>query len=288
MRMNNITRRTFLQQMGFVGATGVALARCGAADDRGLAASQVTAAGDSRVIRTALKELAFAMNAAPFAGRIVVGVADETPEAKSLSDAGINVLDRVPKDRDAYVVLMRENVLYLLGNTPRGLLHAVFALQEVAAGGEKLQNGFRREGVFHFRQRIFHSRFQGGPGERADIRYIAHLGATHCPVCHDWDGSRRSLQGYVTSPVFPKAVGAETVANNHAALRRLLDDCSDCRLAGVGDGSSCAVQCVFLVAAAVAGVVWKSRDGAAAGFVRHRRTARQQTPASRCRGRNRF
>ncbi len=122
---------------------------------------------------------------------------------------------------------MHEGVLHLFGNTPRGLLQAVFGLEELRAAGEPLVEGLHRQGVFHFRERIFHPRFTPWPGTRTDVRFIARMGATHCLVSHDWQGSRRSLQGYVTSPLFPRAVDPAEVAANRAGLRRLLDDCAD-------------------------------------------------------------
>jgi len=111
----------------------------------------------------------------------------------------------------------------LTGTTPRGLLQAVFELQDRLKFGQPLE----ATGTFHFKQRIFHQHFDGARATRADVRYIARLGATHCLVCHDWMGERRRMQGYVTSPIFPDAVDKEVVAANHAALRRLLNDCTD-------------------------------------------------------------
>jgi hypothetical protein len=132
-----------------------------------------------------------------------------------------------PADRDAYAVEMCDGVLQLCGRTPRSLLHAVFALHEALRAGEPLADGLRLQGQFHFAERIFHPRFSPWPGARAEVRFLAHLGATHCLVSHDWQGSRRSLQGYVTSPIFPDAVDPAEVATNHAGLRRLLDHCND-------------------------------------------------------------
>lgn len=119
------------------------------------------------------------------------------------------------------------DTLSFRGSHPRALLQGVFALQEALAAGEAIVDGWRREGEFHYSERIFHARFQPWPGERADVRFLAHLGATHCLVCHDWHNSRRSLQGYVASPIFPRAIPPEEVAENHRGLRRLLDDCAD-------------------------------------------------------------
>lgn len=139
----------------------------------------------------------------------------------------LGTLAAVPADRDAFEVRLHDGTLSVLGNTPRGLLHAVFALHEALAAGDSLNEGFHCQGTFQFAERIFHPRFSPWPGTRADVRFLAHLGATHCLVSHDWQGSRRSLQGYVTSPFFPSAVDAAEVAANRTGLRRLLDDCAD-------------------------------------------------------------
>jgi len=180
-----------------------------------------------RVLRTAESELAQALTGYPVPARVVLGRLNDTPAAQSLVEQGLIRLQEAPPALDAFAVLMRANTLWLLGNTPRGVLHAVFALREALAAGEPVANGLHVEGTFQFSQRIFHARFSPWPGERADVRFIAQLGATHCLVSHDWQGSRRSLQGYVTSPVFPDAVPAPEVAANRAGLRRLLDDCAD-------------------------------------------------------------
>ena len=180
-----------------------------------------------RVLRTAHSELALALAGRPAPARIVLGLLDDTPTAQPLVAQGLIRLHEAPAGLDAFAVLGHAGMLFVLGTTPRGLLYAVFALREALAAGEPLADGLHCEGTFHFSQRIFHARFSPWPGERADVRFIAHLGASHCLVSHDWQGSRRSLQGYVTSPVFPDAVPPAEVAANHAGLRRLLDDCAD-------------------------------------------------------------
>ncbi|MCG3150736.1 MAG: hypothetical protein PCFJNLEI_04237 [Verrucomicrobiae bacterium] len=120
---------------------------------------------------------------------------------------------------DAFTLRDRQ----LTGTTPRGLLQAIWELEDRLKFGEPLDAA----GAFAFRERIFHQHFEGWRATRADVRYIARLGATHCLVAHDWMGDRRRMQGYVTSPIFPEAVDREVVAENHAALRRLLNDCAD-------------------------------------------------------------
>jgi hypothetical protein len=127
----------------------------------------------------------------------------------------------------AFAVVEHAGALVLTGTTPRGLLHAVYTLADRAALGEGVPTPSPMEATFHIPRRIFHPRFDAWPGERADIRYISRIGATHCLVDHDWQGSLRNLQGYVTSPIFPEAVDRETVARQHAGLRRMLEDCAD-------------------------------------------------------------
>ncbi|MBS0664469.1 MAG: hypothetical protein JSR48_14480 [Verrucomicrobia bacterium] len=180
-----------------------------------------------RIRHTAANELAaiFATRTAP--DRVVLGLLGELPAARELAARGLVSLGTVPPGEDAFSVLHHDGTLWLLGTTPRGVLQAVFALHGALEAGEVPADGFKREGRFRFSQRIFHARFQPWPGEAADVRYLAHLGASHCLVSHDWQGSRRSLQGYVTSPVFPGAVPPKEVAENHAGLRRLLDACAD-------------------------------------------------------------
>ena len=121
--------------------------------------------------------------------------------------------------QDAFTLRGRQ----LTGTTPRGLLQGVFELQDRLKFGQPLTAA----GTFHFQQRIFHQHFDGTRATRADVRFIARLGATHCLVCHDWMGDRRRMQGYVTSSIFPDAVDKEVVATQHAWLRQLLTDCAD-------------------------------------------------------------
>lgn len=228
MGLPRFTRRSFVHQVACAGAAGAVFVSFPVSRGTTLAATaSITLTGSSRAHHTARAELEIVLEQRPFAGPVVIGLVDETPQAKKLAEAGVLTLGQSPADSDSFEALVHEGTLFLLGNTPRGMLHAVFAVQEAAAADEPLVDGFRRRGVFHFRQRIFHQRFDNWPGDRADVRYIAHLGATHCLVSHDWQGSRRSLQGYVTSPIFSDAVDSQEVAANHAALRQLLDNCSD-------------------------------------------------------------
>jgi hypothetical protein len=225
---SDLTRRAFLRRAVSVTAAGVAWAGCRTEFDQGsVPGREIATAGTSRVHQTARAELATALAGRAAPARIVLGLPGETPEVASLATRGLIRLHEAPAALDAYELLVHGQTLFLLGNTPRGMLHAVFALRELLEEGATLGENFRRSGVFQFSHRIFHPRFDPWPGTRADVRFVAHLGATHCLVSHDWQGSRRSLQGYVTSPIFPAAVGQPEVAANHAALRRLLEDCGD-------------------------------------------------------------
>lgn len=217
------SRRTFLQRL--LAATGLGATALLPGRLRGDAS-----AGGSlpeRVRRTVRSELELALSDRPPPRRIVAGLLAETPAAQDIVRTGRLHLHRAPAGQDAFEVLQHDGTLYVLGNTPRGLLHAVFALHEALRAGEPLADGLHRHGVFQCDERIFHARFDAWPGQRPDVRFLAHLGASHCLVSHDWQGSRRSLQGYVTSPLFPQAVDPAEVAANRAGLRRLIDDCAD-------------------------------------------------------------
>ena len=185
------------------------------------------AATGHRVLRTALEELATALADQTQEQEIILGRPEELPQPPAPAVMAKWQALRPADDRDTFAILVHAGVLHLLGNTPCGVLQAVFILQEMIAGGETPAAGSTRSGTLHFRERIFHPRFAPWPGARADVRFLARLGATHALVAHDWQGSRRSLQGYLTSPVFPAAVEPAEVAANHAGLRRLLDDCAD-------------------------------------------------------------
>ncbi len=220
---NALSRRDFLQRL--LAATGLGAAGL----LPGRLPATVTNGGmlPERVRRTARAELELALTDQTPPSRLVAGLLADTAAAQDVIRAGRIRLHRVPAQQDGFEVLQHEGTLYVLGNTPRGLLHAVFALHEALRAGEPLADGLHRHGAFQINERIFHARFEPWPGQRPDVRFLAHLGASHCLVSHDWQGSRRSLQGYVTSPIFPDAVDATEVAANRAGLRRLIDDCAD-------------------------------------------------------------
>ncbi len=195
--------------------------------------------GASRVHSTALREIAAAFHNvrpeelrrvaddAPQAGSLFVGLLGESRTVQDLARRGSINLHNLPLDSDAFELLVQDGVLYLIGNTPRGMLHAVYEFQELVREGAVLTAETRRQGVFQIRQRYFHQRFDGWPGEPADIRYISHLGASHCLLTHDWSGDLRHLQAYVTSTVFPNAIDPGAVDSNRAGLRGMIEACLD-------------------------------------------------------------
>ncbi len=199
----------------------------------------ISSPGQSRVHKTALAEIRLALNAVKtqalntsnkdFAieGSLLLAIIGESQAARVLIEKGIVDLHNVPSEKDAYELVVYNHTLYLLGNNPRGLLQAVYELQELTASKEPLREGFHRKGIFTIPKRIFHQRFDKWPGSRSDIRYISHLGASHCLVDHDWNGDIRHFQGFVSSNVFPKASNQSTVQSNHDNLRQLINDCLD-------------------------------------------------------------
>lgn len=156
-----------------------------------------------------------------------MGLAGELPAAVNQVRRGGWSDALLDPTRDTHAVGFVDGVLHLVGSNPRAVLHAVWALRDALAAGAPLDATLAASGTFHFRERVFHARFDAWPGTRAEVRVLSQLGATHCLVSHDWQGSRRSLQGYVTSPLFPNAVDPSEVEANRTGLRRLLDDCAD-------------------------------------------------------------
>lgn len=188
---------------------------------------QIVVFGEHRVMETAGAELGPVLARSPEKLACRLALFADLPERQQLIRQGLVNQHNADLEHDAFECLRQGDTVYLLGNTPRGLLQAVYALEERLALGSDLPPDWHAEGTFRIRERYFHPRFDRWPGERADIRYLSHLGASHCLISHDWQGTLRSLQGYVTSPVFPQAVPPEEVARNHAGLRRLVDDCQD-------------------------------------------------------------
>ncbi len=187
--------------------------------------------GLGRTAATARAELVEALarpgRTAPVAAMIHCALLPDLPERQALIRRGLLNLHNADPEQDAFECLRDGNALYLLGNTPRGLLHAVYALEERLAFGPALSADWHASGVFRIGQRHFHPRFDAWPGSRADIRYLSRLGASHCLISHDWQGSLRSFHGYLASPIFPQAVPAEEVTRNAAGLRQLIADCQD-------------------------------------------------------------
>ncbi|MCC6416407.1 MAG: hypothetical protein IT582_10905 [Opitutaceae bacterium] len=180
-----------------------------------------------RPLHTAHVELTEILSRLPAAPPARLTLALDVPEIVQRVRSGQLPAALLDAETDSHAVIVFGGVLHVTGSNARSVLHAVYALHEALLGGTRLDDTLNLQGTFHLRERIFHARFDRWPGTRADVRFLAHLGATHCLVSHDWQGSRRSLQGYVTSPLFPHAVDAAEVASNHASLRRLIDDCTD-------------------------------------------------------------
>jgi hypothetical protein len=187
--------------------------------------------GEHRAVTTARAELIGALARTPASNlssaKIHLGLFEDSPDRRDLIRRGLVNLHNVTPGQDAFECLRDGDALHLLGSTPRGVLHAVYALEESLVFGPELPPDWHAQGVFRIDQRHFHPRFDQWPGERADIRYLSRLGASHCLISHDWQGSRRSFQGYVTSPVFPEAVPEDEVAGNREGLKRLVSDCRD-------------------------------------------------------------
>lgn len=188
----------------------------------------------ARVIATAKQELDNLLSG-PNAWKIPAGVILHLclPDAEffdlhpQLMARGLVNLHNVDPQLDAFECLLAADRLYLLGNSGRGLLQAVYALEDRLVFGAALEPDWHVAGTFRIKQRHFHPRFDAWPGERADIAYLSRLGASHCVISHDWQGSLRSLHGYVTSPIFPNAVPAAEVAQNHKGLHDLIANCQD-------------------------------------------------------------
>ncbi len=192
--------------------------------------------GAHPALATAAGELA-QVRARPSCGQLAtvdvvhLGLFAELPDRLELIRQGRVNLHNVTPGCDAFECLRDDRAVYLLGSTARGVLQAVYALEDALAFGQAPPADWHAFGVFRPGERHFHPRFDRWPGERADIRYLSRLGASHCLISHDWQGSCRSFQGYVRSPIFPDAVPADEVAGNRAGLQRL---CADCRDYGLG------------------------------------------------------
>ena len=159
--------------------------------------------------------------------KIHIGLFTDLPNRTDLIRRGLVNLHNIEPERDAFECLVYNGELYLLGSTPRGVLHAVYALEERVHFGPALPPDWHEQREFQIDQRHFHPRFKPWPGERADIRYISHLGASHCLATHDWQGSLRNFQGFVSSPLFPEAATESEIAKNREGLHQLISNCSD-------------------------------------------------------------
>lgn len=201
------------------------------------ASTHIHISSDARVYKTAIRELAtifegtpklhVSVDDAPAPGDILIAQLADSKAAQELARQGLISLHRVLPELDAYEILVDHGVLYLVGNTPRGMLHAVYKLEEMVREGISPNAATHIRATFQIKQRFFHQRFDDWPGGPADIRYISLLGASHCLLTHDWSGDRRHLQAYVPSAVFPNAVDPGSVDRDGRALRHLIDTCLD-------------------------------------------------------------
>jgi hypothetical protein len=197
--------------------------------------------GQSRVHETAISEVAIAVGVTKDAlhveriervmeGSVFVGLLEdvEQKQRKELILSGMIDLHNVSKETDAFEVLMYDSILWVLGSNGRGMLQGVYELQEMLRAREVIGENFHRKGDFSsIPQRIFHPKFNGWPGSRADVRYISHLGASQCLVTHDWQGDLRHFQQYVKSEIFPEAMNKEQVEKKNRQLRELIENCKD-------------------------------------------------------------
>ena len=107
--------------------------------------NQIHVPKKSRIYDTALYELAVAFrkrsvdelniiyeNPSDPKG-IVLALINESPLALDLIRSGRINLHNIDPSTDAYELLLQDKTLYLLGNTPRGLLQAIYKLQELLA-----------------------------------------------------------------------------------------------------------------------------------------------------------
>ncbi len=140
---------------------------------------------------------------------------------------GLTNLHNLMPGRDAYEIFTYNGTVVLLGNTPRGLLQAVYKLQEIVKENNHIDELISIAEAFHFDKRIFHGRFSSWPSTRSDIRYISHLGATHLLVTHDWQGNLRHFWGYVDSDIFPNAMEKSAIKNNNEKLHKMVENCKD-------------------------------------------------------------
>ena len=243
MRKTNIVRRLFAFQTFFILVLSQSGTIC-AESDQFISFSfkktvPVHYATQSRVYQTALSELAasFGLKSATelntdqseelIAGGILLTTMADCPLVPEFVRHGLIDLHNLPAAADACEIFFYKDCLILLGNTPRGMLQAVYRMQEWSAEGRVLNADLHQRDTFQIERRIFHGRFNNWPAARADVRYISHLGATHCLVTHDWQGDKRHFYSYETSPVFPNIISSQEVKENKDRLRNLIDNCKD-------------------------------------------------------------
>lgn len=154
----------------------------------------------------------------PLPSGIFAATPTESAHARSFIVRGLIDLHNVSPDLDAFELVVYRGTLYIWANTPRGLLQGVYQLQDRLRSSRDLPPGWRERGTFRIPRRIFHPRFEGWPGERADFRHISRLGASHCLLSHDWH-KQRNFQQFVVGRRFPDAVDADVVRRKAEQLR---------------------------------------------------------------------
>lgn len=194
---------------------------------------------DSRIYKTASNEIQYMMDLKKLGrpqivyedklaqGTLFLSTLSDTALSRELIEGGKTNLHNIPQDVDAYEIFMYKNTVILLGTNERSLLNAVYEYQEYIQAEKCLPADYSVSRILNPAYRIFHGRFDSWPASRSDIRYIAHLGATHNLVTHDWQGDNRRMQGYVTVEPFPNAVAPEEVKRNRIQLRKMIEDNKD-------------------------------------------------------------
>ncbi|WP_135550407.1 hypothetical protein [Paenibacillus cymbidii] len=161
----------------------------------------------------------------PQPGGIFAATLAESAHAREFIVRGLIDLPNVDPGLDAFELIVYGQTLYIWANTPRGLLQGAYQLQDRLRASRELPSSWSERGTFRIPRRIFHPRFEGWPGERADFRHISRLGASHCLLSHDWH-KQRNFQQFVVGQRFPDAVDADVVRRNAEQLRTAIDWCT--------------------------------------------------------------
>jgi hypothetical protein len=196
---------------------------------------------EHRTLRTAAVELQKACGAAipvvvdtpPQAGDAVLAVISH-PVAAPLIRHGWTDLHNTAPAHDAFHVLEREGVLWILGGSARGVMQGVHELTSTLATTDaELLNC---TGRFSLPCRVF-SPLIGNQLQRdsmtpeiirSSVRYLGRMGASHVAVTHDFAGDgARDMHSYVESKIFPQASDPARRQRLRASLRAILDAAAD-------------------------------------------------------------